>query len=400
MVVPNFAPLPKKISTSERRKQLNIRPSPLGNKIMTRHCRSAFAKLNANRSNLLMRGDSTDCLMEMPQPPLSKAKASAVTAIVRNYVRKGRCGSDIDSRLQQFTTGNISSTTFCDALQERGLKALSNAVRFVIDPPDCVAPSPSSKWSANEDLRLLAAIWRQDEFHWDEIAASVGGKTKFQCRRRWEVTFMPDVIGTRSRPWSPDEDERLRAAVKIFDHKWVQVTGCVPGRSTEQCRHRWQTMNEQQRAEGLAWQRYRAKHPDEVKPDPEKKAVIVGFFQEAFRVEPATDVPTLRCMAMVIHVATGRVLERTARRHIWPLVHYVHAGIDVLIDLLATTAGADAKQFTSATTARDEVVRLTWRFGGHSATVTVESDDWAPIPVGESFNSLCLSWQEEELSWL
>jgi hypothetical protein len=98
-----------------------------------------------------------------------------------------------------------------------------------------------TRWTADEDRRLLAAIHRYGCTDWPTIAASIGnGRTKAQCAQRWRRSLDPAIRRDR---WQPTEDALLALAVQRHgEHAWTRVSADMKCRSDVQCRGRWQTL--------------------------------------------------------------------------------------------------------------------------------------------------------------
>lgn len=92
-----------------------------------------------------------------------------------------------------------------------------------------------SKWSTEEDLKLLDAVKKLGHGKWANIC-NVVGRTPQQCLHRYKK------ISTRRGRWSKCEDERLLAAVEMFGFKWSKVAECVGKRSDAQCRDRYRNI--------------------------------------------------------------------------------------------------------------------------------------------------------------
>lgn len=61
--------------------------------------------------------------------------------------------------------------------------------------------------------------------------------TANQCSTRYLRTLDPTL---RRGVWTPEEDERLIAAVAGYGRgAWMEVANAIPGRTNEQCRDRW-----------------------------------------------------------------------------------------------------------------------------------------------------------------
>jgi hypothetical protein len=100
---------------------------------------------------------------------------------------------------------------------------------------DLVPGRRGIKWTPDEDIKLKHALRMHDGKNWNAIAALVPGRTKKQCTNRWRKLF-----AFRSGEWTPDEDIKLKHAVQMHDGKnWDVIAALVPGRANSQCRHRW-----------------------------------------------------------------------------------------------------------------------------------------------------------------
>jgi hypothetical protein len=98
------------------------------------------------------------------------------------------------------------------------------------------------KWSAVEDNKLKDAVQRHGEKDWAAISALVPGRTRNQCGHRWRDVLNPSVALTAGRKgkWTEDEDSKLKDAVQTLGDKgWVEIAALVPGRTKMQCWNRW-----------------------------------------------------------------------------------------------------------------------------------------------------------------
>ncbi|EIW61871.1 uncharacterized protein TRAVEDRAFT_70116 [Trametes versicolor FP-101664 SS1] len=108
-------------------------------------------------------------------------------------------------------------------------------------PVDCMRhaiPRRTHSWTPDADKRLLEAVNIYGTDGWALVARWVSeDATASQCQNRYLRTLDPTL---RRGPWTPDEDERVKQAVAVCGHVWVDVATYVEGRNNEQCRDRYQ----------------------------------------------------------------------------------------------------------------------------------------------------------------
>jgi len=61
-----------------------------------------------------------------------------------------------------------------------------------------------SKWTAEEDRVLAAAVQRYGEKNWAQVANCLEGRTGQQCLHRWAKAINPNKKRGR---WEPSEDQ-------------------------------------------------------------------------------------------------------------------------------------------------------------------------------------------------
>jgi myb proto-oncogene protein len=115
----------------------------------------------------------------------------------------------------------------------------------VLNPRIVRATGRKGRWTADEDKKLKDAVQTHGGKNWGTIAALVPGRTTIQCSSRWHKS-----LGSQHRSsewtqgkWSEDEDSKLKDAVQTHGGKnWGDIAALVPGRSRIQCRSRWQSV--------------------------------------------------------------------------------------------------------------------------------------------------------------
>jgi myb proto-oncogene protein len=95
----------------------------------------------------------------------------------------------------------------------------------------------SGKWTFEEDAKLIGAIAECGDNNWTAVAALVPGRTNLHCRHRWNDSLDPDISKGK---WTAKETAKLTASVKKHGNNWLAVATLVPGRTKQQCRKRWE----------------------------------------------------------------------------------------------------------------------------------------------------------------
>jgi hypothetical protein len=161
--------------------------------------------------------------------------------------RTGKWSEDEDIKLKDaYTThGGKNWDAIAVLVPGRKTNQCHNRWHVVLDPSIDRATGRTGKWSEDEDIKLKDAYTTHGGKNWAAIAAVVPGRTKCQCRRRWHEALDPsiDLATGRTGKWSEDEDIKLKDAVQTHGAKnWGAIAVLVPGRTKHQCRNRWQVV--------------------------------------------------------------------------------------------------------------------------------------------------------------
>ncbi|KAF8898459.1 hypothetical protein BD779DRAFT_1484033 [Infundibulicybe gibba] len=92
-------------------------------------------------------------------------------------------------------------------------------------------------WTDEEDKRLKHAVENYGEFdNWKTIALSVPGRTNKACRKRWLHSLSPSV---KKSAWTRDEDKRLTELFNVYGPKWSTIARHITGRTDDACSKRY-----------------------------------------------------------------------------------------------------------------------------------------------------------------
>jgi hypothetical protein len=109
------------------------------------------------------------------------------------------------------------------------------------------------RWSPEEDERLIAAVQTHGSDNWPLVAATVGGgRSRSQCSQRWVRGLDPRI---NKANWSSEEEQALLNAVQIHGPKsWTRIAGDMGDRSDVQCRFRYSFLCKKAQEAGTAVQ--------------------------------------------------------------------------------------------------------------------------------------------------
>jgi hypothetical protein len=129
-------------------------------------------------------------------------------------------------------------------------------------------PSPGlhkSKWSIEEDEKLVNAVATDGIGSWSKIALRVPGRSGKQCRERWLGQLAPSVDKSN---WTPEEDWRLLRGHAIHGNRWSVIAAFFPGRTPITIKNRWNWMLRHRPPEAPPMPSYAIENPATLPHDP------------------------------------------------------------------------------------------------------------------------------------
>ncbi|KAL5518582.1 hypothetical protein ACEPAH_265 [Sanghuangporus vaninii] len=93
-------------------------------------------------------------------------------------------------------------------------------------------------WTPYEDdlLKAAVAIYGDNTEKWKAIAFLVPGRTNKACRKRWLHSLSPSV---KKSAWTSEEDQLLLSLFEKYPNKWSRIAREIPGRTDDACSKRY-----------------------------------------------------------------------------------------------------------------------------------------------------------------
>jgi hypothetical protein len=101
------------------------------------------------------------------------------------------------------------------------------------------------RWREEED-RTLVYLVSQGYKSWGQIAENMPGRTSKQCRERWNNYLNPTLVHT---PFTKEEDDLLIQLQSELGNKWAVISRALPGRTENAVKVRFNILAKSQRDE-------------------------------------------------------------------------------------------------------------------------------------------------------
>ena len=91
-------------------------------------------------------------------------------------------------------------------------------------------------FTPQEDQMILNLLKQSENITWKEIAQYIPGKTTRQCRERYQTYLAP---GINQSPWTKEEDQKLIEKYNEYGSKWSEIAKFFDGRSANSLKNRF-----------------------------------------------------------------------------------------------------------------------------------------------------------------
>ena len=107
----------------------------------------------------------------------------------------------------------------------------------------------SRPWSTEEDERLKSAVEEHGVNNWGTVSDIVSnGRTRSQCSQRWNRVINPKLSKAN---WTQEEETKLISAVEAYGIKaWTRVAAEFGNRSDVQCRFKYNFIMKKRNQQG------------------------------------------------------------------------------------------------------------------------------------------------------
>jgi len=158
-------------------------------------------------------------------------------------------------------------------------------------------------WTPEEDTALVAAVHKYGACRWSMIATQLStGRVGKQCRERWNNHLCPEVKKTE---WSEDEDRAILQGVAVLGTRWCEIIKAPPlsGRTDNAIKNRFYSLQRRMKArQAGGHRRGRQSGGDEEAPMPGQTDRIMAIATElAFATDESERDRLIELLTATLH---------------------------------------------------------------------------------------------------
>jgi hypothetical protein len=150
-----------------------------------------------------------------------------------NNFRNTKWTADEDNRLLQLRArgSTVNFSEFVHLFPGKTNQQITERWDKVLNP-NLVKGS----WTREEDQAIIEFVKHEGTKNWAQLAARLSGRVGKQCRERWRNHLDPDV---NREAWTEQEDQILIELHDKIGNQWVKIAESLPGRSDNAIKNRW-----------------------------------------------------------------------------------------------------------------------------------------------------------------
>lgn len=97
------------------------------------------------------------------------------------------------------------------------------------------------KWTNAEDDVLISVVSELGTSDWSMISRIYNTRTPADHRPPWQCysRYRSVLVPHEAQEWTDDDDDKLKSLVERFGDSWTAISAFLPGRTPEQCLHRY-----------------------------------------------------------------------------------------------------------------------------------------------------------------
>ena len=109
-----------------------------------------------------------------------------------------------------------------------------------LPPPSLPVPSQKSRkkkepFTPEEDQKIRDFVAEKGTHCWTDVLELLPGRSTRQCRERWNLYLDPNVC---NEPWGPEDEARLLHMYCVFGPKWTLIAKAFPNRTANNVKNK------------------------------------------------------------------------------------------------------------------------------------------------------------------